>query len=148
MIELNVLEEINHEDLKSVGITRLVQRNKKLKEIRKVKSHDTVKNFISGPTFSEFSCNFCDQNFPTPDLLQFLDSFSHVKSLCHCRNLFDAIQMHVCKMNKTNLEHPAESKRLNTIETFTEEELTLECNSCSNECNWDTLLIYHKKSYS
>ena len=37
MIDLNVLEEMNHEDLKSIGITRFGQRHKLLKEIGKFK---------------------------------------------------------------------------------------------------------------
>ena len=99
MIELNVLEKMYHADLRSVGITRLVQRNKILKEIAKFKPYDTVKNLISGPTFSEFSCNFCDQNFPTLDLLD-VHMPSHDAIVVeqnwnsHYSNLPDDIQMH------------------------------------------------------
>ena len=51
-------------------------------------------------------------------------------------------------MSTTNFEHPAESTRLQTNETFTEEEPTVKCSSCTYECNSDTLMICHMKTHS
>ena len=63
MVDLDVLKEMSHEDLKSIGVNTFGQRHKILKEIRNLRSQNIVETILSSQTLVEFSCNSCERTF-------------------------------------------------------------------------------------
>ena len=63
MITLDILKEMTHDDLKSVGVSRFGQRHKIIKEFGKRNLHNVVENISQEKSRVEFPCDVCDENF-------------------------------------------------------------------------------------
>ena len=97
-IDLDVLAEMTHEDMKSVGISTFGWRHKIIKAFALKKTQNVVETITAAPLF----------------FLIFLYNL--------WQNLFDDIQVHVLTMSILDENHPAESTRIQ-IESMTEEEV-------------------------
>ena len=66
MIDMDVLKDMSHDDLKDVGVRAFGQRHKILKEVRNLKSLNIVENIAAS---QEFFCQVCKEIFPSVEEL-------------------------------------------------------------------------------
>ena len=69
LVTLDMLKEMNHEDLKSIGIITFGHRHKILKEIMSYRPPNIVETIVNSAEF-QFGCVNCEENFYTHDALR------------------------------------------------------------------------------
>ena len=69
LVTLDMLKEMNHEDLKSIGIITFGHRHKILKEIMSYRPPNIVETIVNSAEF-QFGCVNCEENFNTHDALR------------------------------------------------------------------------------
>ena len=146
-IDVDILRDMTHEDLKSIGVSTFGWRHKILKQFASVKSQNIVQSMIDTPPIFEYSCTNCDDTFPSLDNLNSHNGTKHKprQSCYEGGNLYDDMEIHVMTMTMEEENHPAESTRIRMDSTEYEETAFL-CNLCGFECGSDTLLLVHNQS--
>ena len=66
MVDMEVLKEMSHEDLKSVGVKTFGQRHKILKELKSFKPTNIVDSLLTSLVVNVLACNSCEKTFTTP----------------------------------------------------------------------------------
>ena len=118
MITLEILKEMSHEDLKSIGILRFGQRHKILKQLGKVqpqtnRTETLTQNVVESLLLTEepleitLGCNNCEETFQTLENLN-----AHNLSHFARGNIFQDSERFVQSVSTINVEHCAESTRL------------------------------------
>ena len=146
-IDVDILRDMTHEDLKSIGVSTSGWRNKILKRFASEKSRNIVETMVTCPPIFEYSCNNCDDTFTSLDNLNTHNGTTHKprESFYEGGNLFDDMEIHVMTMTMEEENHPAESTRIR-IDSTEDEGTGILCNICGFECGSDTLLLMHNRS--
>ena len=132
MIDLSMLKEMSHEDLKSIGINTFGQRHKIMKEIKEYHPPNIIENMASSNLIYEFPCKFCVKRFLSLQELNEHDSLEHGKTPTPLKriasdsfygggNLYDDnFRLSVVSMTTSFLEeNRAESTRLQKTQLTT-----------------------------
>ena len=134
--------------LKSIGVSTFGWRHKIWNQFASDNSQNIVKTMIASPSIFEYSCNNCDDTFPSLDNLNAHNGTKHKprESCYEGGNLYDDMEIHVMTMTMEEENQPAESTRIR-IDSTEDMVTVFPCNIFGFECGSDTFLLVHNRSH-